>query len=276
MKWIGSFVLALALTLAGCDLHVYRTDLTPPSEPRGLYTRTGDRQLELNWLSNPEPDVAGYNVFVSSSYNGRYDLIGSTAGTRFVDLDARNGTTYYYAVSAYDYAGNESELSRDVIYDTPRPEGCGVQLFDYRSRPNVAGYDFSTYTVGPYNDRYTDVFFENYNGSYYLNVWEDSDIQDMGYTTSLSEIGYAPEGGWSPTKDARIIPGHTYVVWTCDNHYAKLRVVSVSGTRVVFDWAYQLQSGNPRLRPLVGTNGRLPELGDGALRRSATASVREQ
>ena len=27
------------------------------------------------------------------------------------------------AVAAYDFNGNESELSYDVIYSTPRPEG---------------------------------------------------------------------------------------------------------------------------------------------------------
>src|SRR5439155_1027532 len=140
------------------------------------------------------------------------------------------------AVTAFDDNGNESSLSKDLAYDTPRPEGYNVILKDYRSSPNLAGYDFSTFSVGPYDDKYTDVYFEYYNGEYYLDVWTDSDIQDMGYTTSLSDIGAAPTSGWSPTRDSRVITGHTYVVWTWDNHFAKIRINAVSAARVDFDW----------------------------------------
>lgn len=265
---IPHYLIALVVVMVGgCDRGVYRTDLTPPSAPRGLYTMTGDNLIELFWLANPERDVAGYNVYVSSSYRGRYDRIGSTVRPYFVDYGARNGNTYYYGVTAYDYDGNESELSRDVVYDTPRPEGYGVVLYDYRYRPDAAGYDFSTYSVGPYDDQYTDIFFEYFAGSYYMNVWEDTDIQDMGYTTTLYEIGYAPDSGWSPTKDVLLFVGHTYVVWTWDDHYAKFRVRSLSPTRVVFDWAYQLQAGNPRLKRPAPASERSLKFGEGAKRR---------
>lgn len=262
-------LVASVIFFAGCDADVFRSDLTPPSAPRGTYTTTGDNLVELFWLDNPEPDVAGYNIFVSSSYHGTYRLIASTAQSRFIDYSARNGQTYYYAVSAYDFSGNESELSHDVTYDTPRPEGYDVFLNDYRTQPNFSGYDFSTYSIGPYDDLSSDVFFEHFNGSYYMDVWEDTDIQDMGYTSSLYEITSAPVDGWSPTKDVRLIVGHTYVVWTWDNHYAKFRVTSLSSSRVVFDWAYQLQEGNTRLKPAVG---RTMKLGEGARQRQTERS----
>jgi len=269
-----TFVLFAVLLMAGCDMPSTHRDLAPPSVPRGVFTATGDNFVELSWVPNPEPDVAGYNVFVSSSYYGRYDLIGATADPAFIDYDARNGQTYYYAVSAFDFAGNESDLSKDVAYDTPRPEGYDVVLFDYRTRPTIAGYDFSTYSVGQYNDDYTDVFFEYYNGLYYMNVWEDSDIQDMGYTNSLYDVTTAPDGGWSPTKDARIVVGHTYVVWTWDDHYAKFRVSLLSPSRVVFDWAYQLQTGNPRLKPSAKDRQAL-RLGPGAEERRQQSGVEQ-
>ena len=262
------------ILFAGCEGNVFRPDLTPPSAPRGIYTETGDNLVELFWIDNPEQDVAGYNVFVSSSYSGQYQLIASTAQPHFVDNGVNNGITYYYAVTAYDYSANESELSRDVVYDTPRPEGYNVLLNDYRTRPDLAGYDFSTYSVGPYNDRYSDVFFEYFGGSYYMNVWEDSDIQDMGYTTSLYEIRYAPTSGWSPTKDVGLIVGHTYAVWTWDNHFAKFRVTGLSPSRVVFDWTYQLQQGNTRLKPAFFSE-RNPELGRGAKSRKASTIVHQ-
>lgn len=244
-------ILITAISLAafsGCHKFV-DFDTVPPGEPTGLYTETGDNFIELFWNDNRESDVAGYNIFVSSTYDGRYELIGSSHSPYFLDNGARNGSTYYYAVTAYDFEGNESDLSKDVAYDVPRPEGYDVVVYDYRRYTGTSGYDFSRYAVVPYNDLYADMYFENYNGDLYMNVRTDSDIQDLGPTSSLLDIKLAPASGWSSTHDVLLQPGHTYVVWTWDDHYAKFRVTSISSTRVVFDWAYQLQESNPMLKP---------------------------
>ncbi len=245
---ILTIAIAFMLTLTACKIEVLVPDLTPPSPPSHIGTIRGDSFIEISWYSSPDRDVMGYNVYVSSSYDGDYRYIGTTHRLSYIDNGARNGTTYYYAVTAYDDANNESRLSKDLAYDTPRPEGMNVLLSDYRTQPTKAGYDFSTYSIGNYNDEYTDFYFEYYQGDFYLNVWTDSDIQDMGYTSSLYQINEAPAGGWSPTKDARVITGHTYVIWTWDNHFAKIRINSVSPSRIVFDWAYQLQTGNPEFK----------------------------
>jgi hypothetical protein len=98
------------------------------------------------------------------------------------------------------------------------------------------------------------MYFEYYNGEYYMNVRTDTDIQDVGPTNSLLDLHVAPTSGWSTSHDAILRVGHTYVVWTWDDHYAKFRVTSLSTNRVVFDWAYQLQESNPMLKP-VGRGG---------------------
>jgi hypothetical protein len=269
MKKIMNIIAIAILTLTiGCETDIFYPDTNPPSAPRGLYAVARDNRVNLYWDYNRENDVQGYNVYVSSSYSGRYDLIGSTRSNYFYDKGATNGKTYYYAVAAYDYDDNESDLSRDVAYATPRPEGYDIILSDYRSCPSTAGYDFSTYSIGLYNDSYTDIFFEYYNGAYYMDVWDDTDIKDMGYTNSLYDIEVAPASGWSTTKDVLLAAGKTYVVWTHDDRYAKFRVVSLSSTRVVFDWTYQLQKGNPNLKRAV-KEGRLElTLGSGASSRS--------
>jgi len=249
----GTFLFTILL-ITGCD-HLRDYDNTPPSKPRNISTVTGDNRVDLYWDKNPERDVAGYNVYYSYSYNGKYTLIGSTQSNNYIDDGAKNGTTYYYAVSAYDYDGNESDLSEDVVYDTPRPEGFNQAIFDYYKSPNNAGYDFSKYLVLPYNDTNADMFFENYNGTFYINVWaKDSDLQDMGQTQDIWDISYAPMGGWIPVKQgenvkyAQAIVGHTYVIWTWDNHFAKVRIKNITNERMVFDWAYQLVEGNRELK----------------------------
>lgn len=260
-------LLLLSLTLFFVSCHEdEELDTWPPAAPRGITSLSLDNAIQLNWLHNTEPDVAGYNVWKSDRYDGRYILLGSTTENEFTDHSAQNGVTLYYAVSAYDFNENESELSTDVLYDTPRPEGFGVQLQEFSAQPLLAGYDFSTYSVGPYNDQYTDLFFERVGDLYLLSVWDDTDIQDMGFTSSFDDISWAPVEGWAPSRTAEAIAGHTYIVWTWDNHYAKVRVLSVDAAEIVFDWAYQTAEGNtelrvvkpvPRKRPPVMRTGEL-------------------
>ncbi|NWF91022.1 MAG: hypothetical protein HXY50_16370 [Ignavibacteriaceae bacterium] len=256
-KLLLSIVLMIIiLSLNSCDFHdpFYHIDNQPPSPPTGIAVLNGDNVVDISWFHNYENDVAGYNVYYSYEYDGKYTMIGSTNDNYFVDYGANNGVTYYYAVTAYDYNNNESELSYDVVYSTPRPEGFNQAIFDFNRFPQNSGYSFSKYLVVPYNSDNSDVFFENYNGTYYLDVWDDTDIQDMGYTQSIYDIPYAPVNGWSESKDAIASVGHTYVIWTWNNHFAKIRVKSITNDRIVFDWAYQLVEGEAQLKPKAKTN----------------------
>lgn len=239
---------------SGCDRVNNYYDNTPPSPPQNVYSVTGDNRIDIFWDYNNEKDVAGYNVYYAYSFDGKYTLIGNTQNDSYIDNGAKNGVTYYYAVTAYDFDGNESDLSKNEVYDTPRPEGFNQAINDYLRFPNNSGYDFSKFLVLPYDDKLTDFFFENFNGTFYLNVWDDSDIQDMGTTRDIWDISYAPTGGWVPLKQGEnvkyteAIVGHTYVVWTWDNHFAKVRVKNITPERIVFDWAYQLVEGNRELK----------------------------
>ena len=250
-------LIASAFILSSCDVNNYydEYDYTAPDPPTNIQVLNGDNRVDIYWDRNRESDVAGYNVYFNYTYEGRYELIGSTSGTHFADIEAVNGNKYYYAVAAYDYNGNESELSYDVIYSTPRPEGFNQAVFDYRRFPNNAGYTFTTYSTVPYNSEDVDFFFEIYQGTPYLVVYEDTDIQDMGLTSDIYDIAYAPSSGWNPNKEEIAQVGHTYVIWTWDNHFAKIRIKNITADRVVFDWAFQLVEGEPQLKPVVKGKG---------------------
>ena len=230
-----------------CDTIIY-DDYVAPFPPVGIISFSLDNSVELVWIENQEPDLHGYNIFVSNRYDGKYELIGTSRTARFLDRGAVNGRTYYYAVTAFDVSGNESDLSKDVVYDTPRPEGHNLTLLDRFIAADRAGYDFSSFRILNYDTDQTDVFFEITNtGIPYLVVWDDSDIQDMGYTSDLDEITRAPQDGWNTTGDALAVEGHTYIVKTFDNHFAKVRVADITPNGVIFDWAYQIDQGNREL-----------------------------
>jgi len=249
---IGSFF------YAGCEDPMMYVDRTPPSAPTGVIVDNGDNMAIVSWNYNRESDVAGYNVYSSSSYNGKYYLIGSTSGTYFNDYGIQNGTKYYYAITAYDYDNNESELSYEDAYSAPRPEGFNQAIFDYHLYPSLSGYSFATESVVADTSALSDFYFDVTGGVYYLDVFNDSDIKDMGRTSSIYDIASAPASGWSTTKDAVAIVGHTYVIWTVDNHFAKVRISSLTSQRVVFDWAYQTIAGEVTLKIAISRQAREP------------------
>lgn len=246
-------VLFVVLVLVGCNINDWPE---PPAVPRGLQTITGDGKVTLEWYPNEEHDLAGYKIWKSMTENGKYRLIASTRSTSYIDLDVENGVTYYYAVSAYDDSGNESELSRTTVQDTPRPEGKGVRLYDYHNVPDKAGYHFSEDgSVEAYDSEETDIYFDydSNNGIGYMvtaNTSPPTQIQDYGFTKSIKDVNWAPDGGWSPSGVVELIVGHAYVVWTWDNYFAAFRVTELGDGYVKFDWSYQTAKGNPELKIL--------------------------
>jgi len=46
------------------------------------------------------------------------------------------------------------------------------------------------------------------------------------------------------------------VIWTWDDHYAKVRVREVNSAQVVFDWAYQTAVGNTELKRVLPPDGK--------------------
>lgn len=234
---------------------------TAPFPPRGICSITGDGEVIVYWLLNQEDDIAGYVVYRSFNELSDYEEIGEVGFEEifFTDTTAQNGTTYFYAVSAFDLAGNESELSGESVFDTPRPAGS-VTLQDYNIAPAASGFSFvHSNRVQLWNNNTTDIYFGVDTEVLVPYLYSDSgSIQDMGWTSSFDEISYSPEQGFTYLFVEAII-GHTYAFLTPEGNYAKIRVTDlyidwgvgdgVLQANIVFDWGYQLQAGNPELAP---------------------------
>jgi len=172
-----------------------------------------------------------------------------------------NGVTYYYAVSAFDSDGRESELSPEVVDDTPRPEGKNVKLEDYILEPDISGFDFSHPERGaqPFDLRGVDIYFGIDTEVSVPYIYSDNDtrMQDLGYTDSIDDVDVSPTKGFTILFVEAII-GHTYAFLVDEENYAKIRVTDmqidwtngdVEEAWIAFEWAYQLQTGNPELAP---------------------------
>jgi len=252
--------LALGIALAGCnDPPTAVRDVTPPAAPRAVYSVTGDGQVTVYWLQNTEGDVAGYNVYMSTCSGGPgcpYDLAATTAGVSAVVPGLTNGATRFFAVTAFDRSGNESPLSYDDVFDTPRPAGSGLVLAESTADPDHSGWDFSAYQRVPFDATTCDIYYTVAGGApLMVAAFTDTDIQDAGYAASLDAVNFSPMQGWSPTGSAELIAGHNYIVMihnttnAGDFQVAKFRVngVYTSPDRVIVDWAYQTATGNDEL-----------------------------
>lgn len=253
-----SSIFAILFGFVACSESDYYDD-TPPAAPTNLIVKAGDNFNELFWDYNRESDVSGYNIYYSDSYDGKYELIGNTTDNYYIDRDAINGEKYFYAITAFDYNGNESELSYDYAYGVARPEGFNQIVYDYQKFPETSGYSFAKKKIVPFDGADADFFFENFQGEYFLNVWYDTDIQDLGATNSIYEVNLAPTDGWVPLEEGENVKyvhaeiGHTYIIWTIDNHFAKIRISQITEQRIVFDWAYQMLEGERQLKRAVAT-----------------------
>lgn len=260
MKLTRLFVL-LAFTLSlivitGCDENCadYEDDYSP-SIPAGVYSVTGDEQVTLYWAPVVEHDFDYYVVYRSDFPPGPYEEIATTEEAFYVDDGLTNGVTYYYSITSVDAYGNESELSIELVYDTPRPEGSAT-LTNYHDDASSAGFSFANEQVVDYNESSCDIYleFDAVLDTYFIHCGRYlTDLQDFGYTDDIHDVNYAPEEGWSELCYVEVISGHSYIVWTAENHYAVFRVTSIyegtsSSKYIRIDWAYQTDLGNRELR----------------------------
>jgi uncharacterized membrane protein len=70
----------------------------------------------LTWNANAESDLTGYKVYrgtASGAYGAPVATLPKTA-TSYIATGLQTGTTYFFVITAYDSAGNESTLSNEV------------------------------------------------------------------------------------------------------------------------------------------------------------------
>lgn len=249
----------LAVTLVGCYIDVDDDndlkDTEPPAVPRGVRTITGDGYVRVEWYPNAEFDLEGYTVWRSENsadFESIADL--STGTTHYTDRNVRNGRTYYYAVSAFDFNDNESELSPENAWDTPRPAGRNIVLEDYQLEPDRSGFDFSSPRRGAiaWDDRNTDIYFGFDVERNILYFYSDNatEMQDLGYHENFDAIDVVPEFGYT-TQFIELFEGHIYAFYTPEGNFAKIHVRKLFEDAVEFDWAYQTDPENIQLAPAL-------------------------
>lgn len=117
---------------AAMPQELFIADFTPPVAPTGLqYVMSPTGSVLIKWNKNPEPDVAGYNLYYANDSTHTFlQKRGKMSREPIVfDTLTVTGVTQrytYYRVKAFDFSGNESPFSEILAvkrknYDAPRP-----------------------------------------------------------------------------------------------------------------------------------------------------------
>lgn len=88
-------------------------DTTPPPIPSAVNASAGNQQVTVTWEAVAASDLAGYAVYRREIPNGfwvRSDVLTAAATTATIG-GLTNGTSYEFAVAAFDQTGNESAQS---------------------------------------------------------------------------------------------------------------------------------------------------------------------
>ena len=244
---------------------------TPPPVPTDLEVVALDATNYIRWNDNArsESDFSAYRVYLLSDQGTTQTLLGGSDSPGFLDALAENGVTSTYAVSSVDVFGHESGTSV-TRQGTPRPDFTGELVYSFVDELTLSGFRFSEsdqmdpILAGGSPTRHfrleTDV------SGWWLVPGPSAEVFPEGLFTTQLKCGVAadpqcqdwttaPLSGYSPVGIA-VEPEFTYVWRVVEGggvvHYGAVRVTLLGTDQagselIIFDWAYQLQSGNPQL-----------------------------
>ena len=89
-------------------------DNTPPDPPSGIQVLNGDNRVDLSWLRNRESDLAGYNIYYSTSYDGKYTSNNADSLSGTVNVADGAGNTIGSSYTGYVYISSIFPADYDV------------------------------------------------------------------------------------------------------------------------------------------------------------------
>jgi hypothetical protein len=198
--------------------------------PTGLVISSGDRSVILHWDPNTDPNLAGYNVYRSTSSGGSFLLKNNTGVITtlgFCDLAANNGVSYYYHITAVTTTAQNS-LPSATLSTIPNTFSNSNAFLDYLQQAN---FDYFWYAANPANGLVPD---RSTSGS-------ACSIAAVGF--GLTAIGIGIDHGWISRTQ-----GVTRVMATLNTFLNGPQGPGTSGIIGYNGWFYHFLDMNTALR----------------------------
>jgi hypothetical protein len=128
--------------------------------------------VTLTWNPNMDPNVAGYNVYYGVASHAYTQMVNVGNVSTATISGLVEGATYYFAVTAYDSLGQESDYSNETSYTVP----AALAKVQLRSAP--AGQFILTLT-GPVGRTYEILATQDFT------AWTVISTVTLGATGSL-------------------------------------------------------------------------------------------
>jgi hypothetical protein len=243
---------------------------TAPPVPDSSYVIALDDANYLAWgvAGRAADDFSHYKVYVDDGVE--VFLLGETDSEGFLDLLAVNGVTYGYFVTSVDTDGHESD-DGILAEGTPRPDFTGEWLYGYGAQPEQSGFVFveeeSTIPVIDGDAAARHFRLETDPNGWWL-VSNGLTTITAGQVTTALKCGVAADANCVDLMSAPLSSAEysnadlsvetqtSYALRVVGNddqfHYGVIRVDLLGFDQnnvpiMIFDWAYQLQAGNPNL-----------------------------
>jgi hypothetical protein len=180
--------------------------------------------VDLEWDPNTEPELAGYKIYWGTS-NGNYPSSKDAGKTSTATISGLvEGTTYYFAATAYDGEGNESGYSNQISYTVPFGDADGDGVPDNADAfPSDPSETTDTDNDGTGNnadpDDDGDGMPDDWENQYGFDPLNDdaSDDRDGDGLSNLDEY-YAgsdpvvPQDNFEPDAPALVTPSNQLIV----------------------------------------------------------------
>jgi hypothetical protein len=81
----------------------------------------GQTSVTLGWDPSPDSAIAGYRLYDGAASGTYTNVVAVGRATSATISNLVNGVTYFFAVTAYDTSGQESDFSDEISYTVPWP-----------------------------------------------------------------------------------------------------------------------------------------------------------
>jgi autotransporter-associated beta strand protein len=236
-----------------------------PLTPVGLTATAGSAQVSLSW--GVSQGATGYNVKRSTSRGGPFDTIADGVGsTGYTDTTALNGTTYYYAVSAVNGAGETFNSGLAPAYPSNVPPAAPQDVsaattnagqidISWNASPGATSYNIKRASApgGPYTTVATGAgtsFLNHRDGelssgtTYYYVV---SAVNHVGAGADSTEVSAATldalPSPWT-SADVGYLTTPSQATFSGDTFTLRAAGLVIGGARDSFGFIYQNMIGD--------------------------------
>src|SRR5215471_2267878 len=113
LLWMGGCVLLVCSCTGDVSQSAYNASAAPADTSPGA-DNIASGQVSLAWDAVSAPDLAGYRLYYGQTSHAYTSQIDVGPQTTYTMTGLTDGQTYYFVVTAYDSAGNESPPSNEI------------------------------------------------------------------------------------------------------------------------------------------------------------------